>query len=141
MSLSIYEQDQFIIKCSILKTKHLTCKISINGVEGLFLVDSGASNSCIEIESEKKFKLDKYKKSYSASGAAKEKFDVLKSKKAEISHEKFVVEKLNFLLIDMKPINTAINESESIIIDGILGADFLVKKKVVLDYKKLTMTF
>ena len=41
----------------------------------------------------------------------------------------------------MKPINTAINESESIIIDGILGADFLVKKKVVLDYKKLTMTF
>ena len=129
----------FIIKCSILKTKHLTCKISINGVEGLFLVDSGASNSCIEIESEKKFKLDKYKKSYSASGAAKEKFDVLKSKKVEISHEKIVVEKLNFLLIDMKPINTAINES--IIVDGILGADFLVKKKVVLDYKKLTMTF
>ena len=72
---------------------------------------------------------------------AKEKFDVLKSKKAEISHEKIVVEKLNFLLIDMKPINTAINESESIIIDGILGADFLIKKKVVLDYKKLTMTF
>ena len=29
------------------KSQHLTCTLKINGTEGLFLVDTGASNSCI----------------------------------------------------------------------------------------------
>jgi len=141
MSTSFIEKNKTLIKCFLLKTNHITCIININGVMGSFLVDSGASNSCIDINHDKKFKLEKYKKSYSASGAANGRFDVSKSKKAQISHEEKNIEKLNFLLIDMTSINKALNESDNISIDGILGADFLIKKNALINYNMMTLSF
>ena len=141
MSISFIKKNKTSIKFFLLKTNHITCKIKINGVEGVFLIDSGASNSCIDINHNKKFNLEKYKKSYSASGAAKGKFDVSKSKKAQISHEEKNIEKLNFLLIDMTSINNALKESDNISIDGILGADFLIKKNALISYSAMTLTF
>jgi len=141
MSSSFIKYDKISIECFILNTKHLTCRISVNGVEGRFLIDSGASNSCIDIESKKKFQLKEFKKSYSASGAGNEKFDAFKTKIAELSYQKTFIEKLNFLLIDMKPINNALKESDDVNIDGILGADFLTKKNAEINYKSMTLSF
>ena len=69
-----------LIKCYALKSNHIYCKMELNSVQGIFLIDSGASNSCIDIERQDKFKLDRFKKSYSASGAGNEKFDAYKTK-------------------------------------------------------------
>lgn len=98
------------LKLYSLESKHLYCKIELNNVTGFFLIDSGASNSCIDLEKKDKFKLKKFKKSYSASGAGNEKFNAYKTKKGEFSYNKKVIDKLNFLLIDMGPINTALNK-------------------------------
>jgi len=141
MSTPFIETHKTSIKCFVLKTNHITCKIVINDIEGSFLIDSGASNSCINIESSEGFKLVKYKKSYSASGAGNGKFDVSKSKKAQISHQGKNVVKLNFLLIDMTSINKALNESDNINVDGILGADFLIEKNASIDYNTMTLSF
>ncbi len=141
MSSSFIKHDKISIECFILKTRHLTLKICINDVEGIFLIDSGASNSCIDIESKKKFKLEKFKKSYSASGAGNEKFNAFKTKIAELSYQKNFIEKLNFLLIDMKSINNALKESDDVNIDGILGADFLTKKNAEINYRSMTLSF
>ena len=111
-----------LIKCYALKSNHIYCKMELNSVQGIFLIDSGASNSCIDIERQDKFKLDKFKKSYSASGAGNEKFDAYKTKKGEFSYKKKVIDKLNFLLIDMSPINIALNKTDKVSIDGIIGA-------------------
>jgi hypothetical protein len=141
MSIPFIKNHKTSVKCFVLKTNHITCKIIINGVEGNFLIDSGASNSCIDITSDERFKLEKYKKSYSASGAGNGKFDVSKSKKAQISHLGKNIVKLNFLLIDMESINKALNESDNISVDGILGADFLIKKNALISYKTMTLSF
>ena len=141
MSTSFIENHKTSVKCFVLKTNHITCKIIINGVEGSFLIDSGASNSCVNIDRVRNFKLEKYKKSYSASGAGNEKFDVSKSKKAQISHQGKNIVKLNFLLIDMTSINKALNESDNISVDGILGADFLIKKNASINYNTMTLFF
>ena len=130
-----------ILQCYSLESKHLYCKIELNGVTGIFLIDSGASNSCVDIEKQNKFSLEKYKKSFSASGAGSEKFDAFKTKKGEFSFKKKVVDKLNFLLIDMKPINIALKKTDDINIDGIIGADFLIKKNAILNYKEMTLSF
>jgi len=87
------------IKCYALKSNHIYCRIELNSVQGVFLIDSGASNSCIDIERQDKFKLDKFKKSYSASGAGSEKFDAFKTKKPK----PFVApEGIKFINIDIK---------------------------------------
>jgi len=141
MSFSNLKPHEILIKCYLLETNHLFCKIELNDVSGNFLIDSGASNSCINLDSQKKFKLEKYKKPYSAFGAGNEKFDAFKTKKAKLSYQKKFIEKLNFLLIDMEPINVALNKSENISIDGIIGADVLIKKNAVLNYKSMTLSF
>mgnify|MGYP005651122321 FL=1 len=127
------------IKCYALKSNHIYCKIELNSVQGIFLIDSGASNSCIDIERQDKFKLDKFKKSYSASGAGSEKFDAFKTKKGEFSYKKKVIDKLNFLLIDMSPINIALNKTDEVSVDGIIGADFLLKNNATLNFEEITL--
>ena len=127
------------IKCYVLKSNHIYCTIELNSVQGVFLIDSGASNSCIDIERQDKFKLDKFKKSYSASGAGNEKFDAYKTKKGEFSYKKKVIDKLNFLLIDMSPINIALNKTDEVSVDGIIGADFLLKNNATLNFEEITL--
>tara|TARA_B100001057_G_scaffold156743_3_gene157289 strand:- start:256 stop:678 length:423 start_codon:yes stop_codon:yes gene_type:complete len=133
------KKHKTLIKCYALKSNHIYCKIELNNVQGIFLIDSGASNSCIDIERQDKFRLDKFKKSYSASGAGNEKFDAFKTKKGEFSYKKKMIDKLNFLLIDMGPINSALNKTDEVSIDGIIGADFLLKNNVILNFKKITL--
>ncbi len=128
-----------LIKCYALKSNHIYCKMELNSVQGIFLIDSGASNSCIDIERQYKFKLDKFKKSYSASGAGNEKFDAYKTKKGKFSYKKKVIDKLNFLLIDMSPINIALNKTDEVSIDGIIGADFLLKNNAILNFEEITL--
>ena len=41
----------------------------------------------------------------------------------------------------MESINKALNESDSINVDGILGADFLIKKNALISYKTMTLSF
>ncbi|MFN4198185.1 MAG: aspartyl protease family protein, partial [Flavobacterium sp.] len=45
------------ISFKVSKTQHLLIKASINGVKGNFILDTGASNSCIGYESIEKFKV------------------------------------------------------------------------------------
>ena len=127
------------LKLYSLESKHLYCKIELNNVTGFFLIDSGASNSCIDLEKKDKLKLKKFKKSYSASGAGNEKFDAYKTKKGEFSYNKKVIDKLNFLLIDMGPINTALNKTDNTSIDGIIGVDFLLRNNTVLNFEKMKL--
>ncbi len=39
------------IKFKIIKTQHLVIQAKINGVKGNFILDTGASNSCVGFES------------------------------------------------------------------------------------------
>ncbi len=41
----------------------------------------------------------------------------------------------------MTSINKALNESDNISIDGILGADFLIKKNALINYNMMTLSF
>ena len=45
------------VKLKLLKTNHYLLKACINGVEGKFILDSGASSSCICLSLENKFKI------------------------------------------------------------------------------------
>jgi predicted aspartyl protease len=57
------------IKFKVTKTQHLMVRASINGVKGSFILDTGASNSCVGFEGIELFGLKAGKSKTKAAGA------------------------------------------------------------------------
>ena len=122
--------------CSVnlifLKTKHYLIKAKINGTNGEFILDSGASNSCVCITKEYKFKLETKISKISASSATSEISETSISKKNLVSISKWE-NTIDLVIFDMSYINKTLKEKEIEFVDGIIGADLLKKSKAILD--------
>ena len=122
------------VKLKFLKTNHYLLKACINGVEGKFILDSGASSSCICLSLENKFKIDAKENKIKASSATSNMEDTRLSKNNAIKIGKWR-SKINLVCINMTHINRVLNEKETESVDGIVGADVLKKSKAVIDYE------
>ena len=122
------------VKLKLLKTNHYLLKACINGVEGKFILDSGASSSCICLSLENKFKIDSKKNKIKASSATSNMEDTRLSKNNTIEIRKWR-STINLVSIDMTHINRVLNEKVTESVDGIIGADVLKKSKAVIDYE------
>ena len=60
------------VKLIFLETKHYLMEAKINGVKGKLILDTGASNSCICISLENKFKINSEESKEKASSANSE---------------------------------------------------------------------
>ena len=124
----------FSVNLIFLKTKHYLIKAKINGISGEFILDSGASNSCVCITKENKFKLESKKSKIRASSATSEMSNTSISKKNSMAIGKWK-DLINLITFDMSHINHTLNEKEIESVDGIIGADVLKKSKGILDFK------
>ena len=122
------------VKLKLLKTNHYLLKACINGVEGKFILDSGASNSCVCLSLENKFKIDSKETKIKASSATSNMEDTRLSKNNTIELRKWR-STINLVSIDMTHINRVLSEKETESVDGIIGADVLKKSKAVIDYE------
>jgi len=122
------------VTLKLLKTNHYLLKACINGVEGKFILDSGASSSCICLSLESKFKIDSKENKIKASSATSNMEDTRLSKNNTIELRKWR-SKINLVSIDMTHINGVLSEKETESVDGIIGADVLKKSKAVIDYE------
>ena len=122
------------VTLKLLKTNHYLLKACINGVVGKFILDSGASSSCICLSLENKFKIDSKKNKIKASSATSNMEDTRLSKNNTIELRKWR-SKINLVSIDMTHINRVLNEKVTESVDGIIGADVLKKSKAVIDYE------
>lgn len=110
-------------------------QLQINGFSGRFLVDSGASKSCVSFQLQEAFQLTTNAPAIAAAGAGKDKLHAQPTKASNIQFKKIPLGRLSFLLLDMEAINATLMEEGEQPIDGILGADFLRKKSAVITYK------
>ena len=122
------------VRLKLLKTNHYLLKACINGVEGKFILDSGASSSCICLSLENKFKIDSKENKIKASSATSNMEDTRLSKNNTIEIRKWR-STINLVSIDMTHINRVLSEKETESVDGIIGADVLKKSKAVIDYE------
>ena len=122
------------VKLKLLKTNHYLLKACINGVEGKFILDSGASSSCICLSLENKFKISSKKNKIKASSATSNIEDTRLSKNNTIKIGKWR-STINLISINMAHINRVLSEKETESVDGIIGADVLKKSKAVIDYE------
>ena len=122
------------VKLDFLKTKHYSFEAKINGESGTFILDTGASNSCICSSFENNFKIISKKTIENASSATSEISNTKISKNNKIQIGKWE-NKINLIIFDMSHINHALNEKKIDSVSGIIGADVLKKSKAILDYK------
>ena len=122
------------VTLKLLKTNHYLLKACINGVEGKFILDSGASSSCVCLSLENKFKISSKKNKIKASSATSNMEDTRLSKNNTSKIGKWR-STINLVSIDMTHINRVLSEKETESVDGIIGADVLKKSKAVIDYE------
>jgi len=133
----LLRQDYIRVKLKLTKTNHFEIKASINGVKGLFIIDTGASNSCVGFEAIEKFQLKKVKDSkILAAGAGAIDMVTQISKKNKLKIGRLKIDKVPLVLFDLSHVNMALTNHNSQPVDGIIGADILKKVKAIIDYNK-----
>ncbi len=132
----LFDQGYVRIKLKKTITNHFEIKAKINGVKGNFILDTGASKSCVGIVDSDHFELKTKASEHKASGAGPSEIDTLISSKNNIAIGKFKLKKISLILIDLSHINKALEKQEASPVKGILGADVLLKGKAIIDYNK-----
>ena len=123
------------VKLIFLETKHYLIEAKVNGVSGRFILDTGASNSCVCTTLENNFNIISKETIEKASSATSEISNTKISKNNTIQIGKWE-NKINLITFDMSHINHALNEKKIDSVSGIIGADILKKSKAILDYNK-----
>jgi len=129
-------QGYIKIKLKLTKTNHFEINASINGVKGKFILDTGASNSCIGFDSVESFNLNVEESKIKAAGAGAIDMYTQLSKKNVVKIGKWKKEKVAIVLFNLTHVNTALTNHNSNPVDGIIGADILKRGKAIIDYNK-----
>lgn len=124
------------VKLHLTKTNHFEIKASINGKKGLFILDTGASNSCIGLDAVETFKLKVEDSDIKAAGAGALDMETKTSSKNKVKIGKWKHNKAILVLFNLIHVNTALKNHNSKPVHGIIGADILNKAKAVIDYEK-----
>lgn len=132
----LLERDYRKIKLKLTKTNHFEIKATINGVKGLFILDTGASNSCVGFEAANSFNLTVKDSKIKAAGAGATNMLTQISKKNKIKIGSWKKDKVVLILFNLQHVNTALINHNSKPVDGIIGADILKKGKAIIDYEK-----
>lgn len=130
------EQGYVRVKLKRTVTNHFEIRARINNTKGRFILDTGASKSCVGFEHAEDFNLTTEESDHKASGAGPTEIDTLMSRKNKLEIGKFKLAKTHLILIDLQHINNALQKQNAEPVSGIIGADILLKGKAIIDYGK-----
>lgn len=132
----VIEKGYIKIKLNLTKTNHFEIKASINGVKGLFILDTGASSSCVGFEGIETFKLKAKDSEVKAAGAGATDMLTQISKRNKLKIGKWRKDKVALILFNLAHVNSALISHNAQPVDGIIGADVLKNAKAIIDYDK-----
>ena len=122
------------VKFKITKTQHLLIKAKINGVIGNFILDTGASNSCVGFESIDLFLLQAKKSKTKAAGAGATGMFTQLAIKNQLQLGSWKDLDFELVIFDLSHVNEALTQHKAKPVHGIIGADILMKGKAIVDY-------
>ena len=128
--------SKYSIPFKILTTNHIIIDATVNNMNGTFLIDTGASNSCVDLNKSEKFNLNYGKSDEQASSATDEIKETYISKKNSLLIGEYQINDLDIILFNMKHVIKSLLDKDEIEIDGIIGADVLIKYNCSVNYKK-----
>ena len=124
------------IKLKKMITNHLELKASINGVKGRFILDTGASNSCVGLDLIDFFNLEAKESETKAAGAGATNMETQQSDDNHLKMGDWQTKKCHLVLFNLEHVNTALTQHNAEEVHGIIGADILGKGKAIIDYNK-----
>ena len=122
------------IPLTLSATNHLELSVQINGVAGRFILDTGASNTCVGIDRVEYFKLASESSEVKAAGAGAMNMETMIAMNNKIRIGDWKKKKQQVVLFDMVHVNQALILHDALAVDGIIGADLLRKARAVIDY-------
>ncbi|MDM1347094.1 clan AA aspartic protease [Myroides marinus] len=123
------------IKFKISKTNHLFVKAKINGVLGDFIIDTGASNSCIDFSHIDHFKIIPEHSTTKASGAGANGMHTQVSFHNHLQMSRWHNKSFGLVILDLTHVNVALVEYKVQTVHGIIGSDILLQGNAIIDYK------
>ena len=117
-------------------TNHFEIMAKVNGITGRFILDTGASNTCVGFDKIDFFNLTSKESKIKAAGAGATNMETLISTKNKIEIGNWKKNKLKIVLFDLVHVNEALTTHKALPVDGIIGADILKKSKAIIDYPK-----
>lgn len=132
----LFRKGYVKIKLKKINTNHFEVKAKINGVKGRFILDTGASNSCVDINLVDRFKLEAEDSETKAAGAGAIGMETKISSQNILELKNWKYNNCHIVLLDLTHVNTALTEHEAKAVHGIIGADILEKGAAIIDYNK-----
>lgn len=129
------EKGYHKIKLTYTATQHFELTAKINNIEGRFILDTGASSSCVGFEAISHFDLLAEDSDIKAAGAGATDMLTQIAQKNSIEIKGWKKKKVDFVLFDLTHVNNALVKHKAEKVHGIIGADILKKGKAVIDYK------
>lgn len=117
-----------------LNTGHYKLIVKINNKKGDFILDTGASTSCIGLNNIEYFQLLSEDSEIKAAGAGAINMMTKISRKNSFSVGSWHLNEVDFVLFDLSHVNEALQQTNEAPVHGILGADFLKRTRSVIDY-------
>lgn len=124
-----------------LNTGHYHLDFKVNGQTGSFILDSGASSSCIGVHAQSHFALQSFESEVKAAGAGATGMEASVSNETRLDLNERTYLKVVFVLFDLSHVNEALKSVGEAPIDGILGADLLKRFRAVIDYGRNALYF
>ena len=122
-----------------MTTGHYTCRAELNTKKGVFIIDTGASSSCIDFEHIGLFNLIQEKSDVIAAGAGDSNMKTALAQNNVFKLKNHKTKNISFVLFDLSHVKKAIATVDPTIVHGILGADYLKKHSTVIDYGRNCM--
>ena len=132
---TLLEQQKFHrIPLQKLATGHYKFQVRVNNKKGSFILDTGASTSCIGFEKAANFSLHGEESEIKAAGAGGINMITKIARNNQLVMGKKVLKNIDLILFNLTHVNDALAQVDEDAIDGIIGADLLKQCKAKIDY-------
>ena len=128
------EEGFYRIRLKKIASGHYKLSAKINGILGEFILDTGASTSCVGFVNTDHFFLISEDSKVTAAGAGAINMETKLTRQNSFSIGKWKEDSMDFILFDLSHVNEALLQAKESEIHGIIGADFLKLRRGVIDY-------
>ena len=123
------------VRLLTLPTNHYVVIATLNGTLGRFILDTGASTTCVSTELATHFHLNPKPSEEKASSASANELDTEVAYHNELVIGSWSSKRRSVVLFDMQAVNHALQKHDIEAVDGIIGADILQSVNAIIDYK------
>ena len=123
------------VRLLTLPTNHYVVIATLNGTLGRFILDTGASTTCVSTELATHFHLNPKPSEEKASSASANELDTEVAHHNELVIGSWSSKRRSVVLFDMQAVNHALQKLDIETVDGIIGADILQSVNAIIDYK------